>query len=138
MVDEIAIYLTITDFDCDPDEISNLLKLTPTKIYRIGELRIPQSILRNRTNGWKLKSSLSQSTIEEQVEHLLEQIRPCYEIITELGKKYEIEISCHVHCGVHIPAIHFNNNIIKQLAQLNASIDVDIYVFPEDEDEDNS
>jgi Domain of unknown function (DUF4279) len=133
MSTEISISLSLAEFKCDPDEISTLLGIVPTETWRVDELINPRGTLRYQYNGWALKSQLDTSAgLEEHMESLLKQLEPQWEIFTELGNCYDIEFSCVIYMefGDQVPAIHFNKDILQKVANLNAEIDVDLYVLP--------
>ncbi|AFZ28098.1 hypothetical protein Cylst_6130 [Cylindrospermum stagnale PCC 7417] len=128
MKSEISAAFVITDFDYDPNEITSILGILPTRTSRIGDL-IGKSILRRKENAWVLKSQLEQSAdIESHIKDVLARLQPSWEKLVEICSQYYTEISCVIYCyDQQSPAIHFNKAIIRSAFELNAQISVDYY-----------
>lgn len=128
---EINVRLAIYRFDCHPDEITQILGLTPTDIWIAGQpVRRPPSgrAKLHEENAWLLKSPLDGSSeIEEQVDALTDVIAPQADRFRDLPDNVCIELSCSVYGHEYMPAIHFTANQVRFLASLGAEIDVDVY-----------
>lgn len=127
---------TLTGSELDPDEVTMLVGVTPTKTWRVGDLIDGRATLRYKHNGWQLKAnlgaSLQQDTqLEEHVTSVLEHLRPGWLALTELGAKYDAEIACavYMHPNGQVPAIHFAKDTISRAGELHAEIDIDLYVI---------
>lgn len=136
MSNEISVAFTLTGFDFDPEEITKLLKISPTTTWRLGDL-IGKSILRCKHNGWRLNSELENSLdselensidLDNHIKYLLNKLQPSWQTLVEICYQYDAEISCVIYsCEAQGPAIHFDKEIIRCVAELNAEIDVDYY-----------
>lgn len=129
---EISVSLTLTGLDLQPDEITAKLRISPTKVWHKGDLIHPKGKNCYSDNGWSLKSQLDQSSeLEAHLKSIFEQLQPVWTILKEICFLYQTEISCVIYVSEQVPSIHFNPGILGQIHQLNASLDVDLYVLPE-------
>jgi Domain of unknown function (DUF4279) len=128
MKSEISVDFLLTGFEISPEEITNAIGIEPTKSWHIGET-IGKSKIKRKKNGWTLSSGLDKSSeLEEHLSALFEQLQARWTIFTSLCAKYDSEISCAVYCyEAQGPSIHFNKEVVKYIAELNAEIDVDYY-----------
>jgi Domain of unknown function (DUF4279) len=128
MNNEISVSFTLTGLDLDPEQITKLLKISPTNTWRLGDL-IGKSILRCKHNGWRLNSELENSAdLENHIEYLLKTLQQSWQTLVEICSQYDAEISCVIYSyEAQGPAIHFDKEIIQCVAELNAEIDVDYY-----------
>lgn len=125
-------WLLISDFDLNPDEITSQLGIEPTKTRVKGEYRLagkkkPNQMI-NTSNQWILDSELPNNiSIEKQIHFLLEKIRPHKQKFQEITKKYYTEFSCALYFYDANPGIHVDSSLLKELAELNVKLDLDIY-----------
>jgi hypothetical protein len=132
MRSELSVTFTLRGVDLDPDEVTRQLGLQPTESWRAGE---PSRLVRPARfysdNAWRLHSGLPATTdLEEQVKSLLTRLEPVWKAAVALGKGHYAEFSCVVYSyGGDRPAISFDNDVVRQIAELNAALDVDLYVL---------
>jgi hypothetical protein len=132
MKSEISASFTLTGLDLNPDEITDKLKIIPTKIWRKGDLINPKGKIFYSENGWSLQSQLNQSAeLEDHLQWIFEKLQTQWDSVREICSRYYPEISCVIYVSNQVPAIHFSQEILQEVNQLNAEIDVDIYVLPE-------
>lgn len=128
---EYHVWFGIYDFDCSPDELTSELGIKPTETRIKGEIRLIGKVKHkriNKENAWILKSELPQNTpIEKHIEHLLSKITPHKEKFIKVTNKYYTEFGCAPYYYESNPGIHLDNNLLKEIADLNAKIDIDIY-----------
>lgn len=134
MYTEVWAAFVLTGFDLDPDQVTALTGITPSKTWRLGEIINPRAIMRYQHYGWRVKSDLSLSAdLEEHVRTVLEQLKPAWPVLVELGRRYDVEIACVVRSfGGDRPSMHFDKDSVKRIAELNAALDIDLYVFDDD------
>lgn len=133
MSTEVYATFTVTGSNFDPADITAKVGVQPTKTWFQGDLISPTAKIRYQHNGWSLKSSLQGSDeLGDHVKALLEQLQMGWQPLTEICADCEAEISCVIYTAGDRPAIHFDRVILDQLDQLNAAIDVDLYVVPEE------
>ena len=124
---EISVYFLLTGKELDPQTITDKLGIAPTKTFRAGELIQPKASPQWRQNGWLLESKLHKSAeLEEHIEFILEKLQPGWNILKELGQIYEAAFDCVVYVYEYVPALCWEKNIVKKVAELNARIDVDL------------
>lgn len=115
----------------DPDKVTTLVGIDPTKTWRKGD-RIPSTILIEKYTGWTISSPEETSIhLDKQIVRLLKPIVLVKDKIIEAYNTYglEAELSCFVFVEGQTPVIHFDSQIVKLAAELGAEIDVDLYQF---------
>jgi len=130
MKTEIKINLVFFDFSMSPDDLSQKLGINATSTWRKGDQGITVPI-RKKTNGWELSSGLDKSTdFEKHIDALLAKIRPHKQQFIEMGKVLSPVLSFVVYSydGAR-PSMGFSKEAIQELAELNAEIDIDLYVL---------
>ena len=129
---EISASLTITGLDFDSQNITDKLGIIPTKTWKIGDLIHPKGPIKRKHNGWVIESNLSKDNeIEDHIKSLFEELHPVWGVLQEISNNYDLEISCVVYTDGEVPSIHLDQEIINKSQQINAEIDVDLYVLPE-------
>ncbi len=132
---EISVAFTLTDFDCDPEEITARVGITPTKTWRVGDFINKKKTMKYEYNGWKLHSKIEKNAdLESHIISVLEQLKSGWESLVKISQSYYTEISCaiYIYSDTERPAIHFSKQIIQKIAELNAEIDVDIYILTDE------
>ena len=131
---EIKAKLKIADFECSPEEITEILGICPTKIWRNGEKVHPRAKNVYKSNGWMLASPCDpvNSSVDQQIEPLLSIIKPHIDAFEKLPSGIYIELACIIRVADYRePAIWFSADTIRIIAQMRASIDIDVYDFRE-------
>jgi len=130
---EISVSFELKGSELEPEKITALLGIIPTKTWRVNDLVHPKAGVRRKSNGWSLKSQLDKSAeLDEHIKSIFEELQPSWQSLVEICKQYDALISCAVYRYQQIPAIDLDKDIVKKAAELNAGIDVDIYYLPED------
>jgi hypothetical protein len=130
---EISVSFELKGSELEPEKITALLGIIPTKIWRVNDLVHPKAGVRRKSNGWSLKSNLDQSAdLDEHIKSIFEELQPSWQSLVEICKQYDALISCAVYRYQQIPAIDLDKDIVKKAAELNAGIDVDVYYLPKD------
>lgn len=127
---EISVAFTLTDFDCDPEEITARVGITPTKTWIMGDFINKKKTIKYEYNGWKVHSKLDkEADLESHIISVLAQLKPGWQSLVKISQSYYTEISCaiYLYSDNQLPAIHFNQEILQQIAELNAEIDIDLY-----------
>lgn len=130
MKSEIKVYFRIVGFPMSPEVLTDKLGLKPTDTWKKGDAgRIAKTTFKN--NGWELSSGLNKSVdLKTHVGTLLDNITPFKKNFVKVCSEYPPDLICVVYSyGGDRPAIVFERDIIKELTELNASIDVDLYVL---------
>lgn len=120
-------------FNVEPPELfSELTGLTPTKVWRAGDLRFPtkpKSQMTHKQSGWELQSALPLETDwEEHVEALLAILETRAEQVQRVTAQFESGIQCAIYyydgCN---PGVHLSRLLVARLSALRVYVDFDIY-----------
>lgn len=125
---EIKIRLSISGFSCPPEEVTQVLGLSPTKTWRRND-SIPRTIMVYKENGWRLEAPGSPyASVEKQCTVLMERITPRLEAFKELPPGSEVELSCVIYVYHNErPSLSFSPEVIRTLATIGGLIDIDYY-----------
>lgn len=131
MRSEIKVRLTIKNFPMSPDELSQRLGLQPTTAWMKGQ---PKKLAKGSLysfNNWELDSGLNNSeSLENHLKALMGKIIPLQMNFTKVCPLYETTISCVIYSyEKDRPSIFFDKETVDLVAQLKASIDIDLYVM---------
>ena len=129
MRSDIQVYFLIRGFPVSSEELTAELGIQPTYTWNKGDpVRFGKTTYKD--NGWKISSGLDKSSdLETHVKVLLDRIAPFIENFVKVCEKYPPELVCVIYSyGGDGPAIPFDRKVIRELAALNASIDIDLYV----------
>ncbi len=135
---EISASLSFTGLNFDPQSITKELGIIPTKTWKLGDLIHPKATVTRQHNGWFLESQLSKNyELENHIKSLFEQLKPVWDIVQQMSHNYDTEISCVIYTDGEIPTIHLDQEIINKSNQINAEIDIDLYILPDHRVENN-
>ncbi|BAS58251.1 DUF4279 domain-containing protein [Leptolyngbya boryana CZ1] len=139
MDSEVYVEFSLTGIDLNPEDITSKVGIEPTKTWLKDELISPKGQIRYKQNGWKLRSHLEASDdLDEHFRVILQQLRQGWQPLIELCSVYEAEFCGVIYTSGERPAIHFDRELLKAVLQLNAEIDVDLYVLPDHDAELNA
>ena len=129
MIPKIKVEFRLTGTKILPEEITDLIGVSPTRVFRMGE-SIQGTKLTWKSNGWCFSLNDYKDTVDlgEEISFLLDHltvfstkiIRVCEE------KKLDSEISCAVYMDDETPIINLNQKVIAQLNELQTTLDVDL------------
>jgi len=127
MDSELRVRLTLTSDREDPGEVTLRTGLQPEKIWRAGD-QIGKSIRKYEQNGWQLGSDRpAEAGFGDHVESLIAKVRPVLPVFRSLKQSWEIELSCAIEVYSSSPELHLEPDALQVLAELGASIDLDLY-----------
>jgi hypothetical protein len=133
---ELIVRFQITG-EFDPAQITSALGVTASETWRKGDV-VLNTKMRHRTNGWRLMSGLgSGAGLEEQTKAILKKLEPGWNELQKLCSTLEAELSCVIYTSGYRPTIHFDSAVIQQMASIAGRIDVDLYVMPDDGDQED-
>lgn len=126
---DMQVEFTLHDFSCSPDAVTRLLGVTPTKIWSEGD-RMPPSKIKRKSNGWSLRSSATPTIadLEAHVRWLLSHLPHGLDALKQDCGNWYAEISVVVDLRDGAPVLHLPAELLGRLANIGASIDVDMYV----------
>lgn len=136
---KVRVDFLISEPDLPLDDITRELGIKPSKIIRRGQ-PTPGGKGGYRRDAWYLSSGLSPDTyLENHVRAVLQQVHPLRDKVSSLCARLNTvpEVSaCVESYGADRPALHVDEHLVLQIADLGASFDIDFYIFdPDDEDE---
>jgi hypothetical protein len=125
--------LVISGVDVSPETISEVLQLTPNKIWLKGEVVHPKATNVHTENGWVLsvESSDRELSAEKMLDKLIA-IIPAGRLVT-LRDRYKdrlsVELSIIVQLSVSgaAPSVSLSQDQVTFLARCGGSLDVDLY-----------
>jgi hypothetical protein len=125
---ETLVRLKILSTSLTPEEITKVLGIPCEKSWRIGDSRA-HTIIKETTNGWVLGSGLPDlMPLEAQIETFLEYVAQYSDKIRTLSLTSTVELSCVVY-GPTPPPLYLSNSVLSAIAQLGASLDIDLYIL---------
>jgi uncharacterized protein DUF4279 len=138
---KIELDLVLTNFDIDPNQVSEMLSLTPIVSWLKGE-SIQRTARKHKTNGWRLSSGLDNTAeLDDHINALFAKIKPALSNFNNLPTSTEKEVSCVIYIyhktnntdeEHRTPPIHLEREHVEILNQMGAEFDLDLYVLPED------
>ncbi|WP_218081798.1 DUF4279 domain-containing protein [Anthocerotibacter panamensis] len=122
--------ITLTSKALLPHTVTKALNVMPTETWEMNSLITERGKIRYHHSGWSIKlPSTGSQDLETLGDTLLDMLLPKWDLLEDICKDWEAEISCVLHIGDHPPPVHFSSRFIKAIARLNAEIDIDIYVM---------
>lgn len=120
--------IILDDKDVDlPEEVVKQTGISPSTSWHKGEVK-PGTSMQYSDNGWELKSSLPlESSLVDHINFLLSAVRPVQEQLLSLTKKYYSILSCAIYFGEESPEVHLDNELLRQIGELNLKFDLDLY-----------
>ena len=125
---EIKASFLITGFSC-AHEVTEVIGVQPTETWVKGD-RIGKSILIRKSNGWRLRSRLSlRADLERHARHILKRIYPRgTKLLSLKGYQGNFSVAMYIYDSDR-PPIVLPAEVVQQMAQLRASVDIDLYNF---------
>ena len=122
-------YFWVSDFDCDPEVISDILGLKPNRSFKKGDLISDKSKNRWKHSSWEYLSSLprNEPCQDAHISNLVEVMLKKKDAIKKLKEKYEIGINCVGYYHDANPGFHMSADLINSCSTLGISIDFDLY-----------
>jgi len=117
----------------DPEEITQLLKLAPSRSFKAGDQRGTTS-LRWSHGYWGISSegSIHSTDLEVHLEWLISQLLPVRNKLNEVRASVDTVayISCYWESATGNGGPRFSSKIMGQLAMLDLELRLDIYFAP--------
>ncbi|MDR1008485.1 MAG: DUF4279 domain-containing protein [Campylobacteraceae bacterium] len=127
-VNEIKVSIKIHDFECDASQISDILGIQSTDIWKKGEPRQPKALVVHDANGWEYEIiKFDIIYVGEMVDELVGIFEDRLENFKQLPKECYIQISIICFFKRGMPSIAFNKRAIDFIHKIGAEIDFDLY-----------
>lgn len=128
MTEKCFVRLKIISKLLTPQEITQILGIPFDTAWKIGDQK-PGSSVKTKENTWIVDSGLAEeSELESQIEALLERLRPVNSRMKLLPAGTVIDVSCAIYAP-SVPALYFDNAVIKRIGDLGANFDIDLYIL---------
>jgi hypothetical protein len=127
-------YFYAEGFSCDPEEITTLLKITPTEFRRKGDAG--RNGLPIKANSWTVEDASPRKDhfFEKHLESILTKIEPASEAILRLSDQCTIGVNCVGYFEGCNPGFEISPNLLRRLGALKLTLGFDLYAFPKSED----
>ncbi|MCB1591405.1 MAG: DUF4279 domain-containing protein [Alphaproteobacteria bacterium] len=136
--DEITTAISITsrgrEKHFNKDEISELLKATPTTAWTAGEpvfLGNGQKVF--NYSSWGLSTDWERITIDLQIEKLLSLCTKDMNAWKEINQAYDCDIGIGANMFSQHKGTNISSSILKELAERGLGIDLCVYYYEEEE-----
>jgi hypothetical protein len=117
----------ISDFSCDPDEITAALTVDPSEIYRRGQ-QMGKGPRRVDSPVWRLQSPRESLSLDEHLDWLLDALPADLSALRSCTGWWISQVAAAVHIiGSQGVGIAVTEAQVERMAKLGASLDVDIY-----------
>jgi len=123
---EIRVHLNFTGFERHPSEVTAFVGLSPAKTWEAGGF-IERSTRRYSSNGWRLSPSENYADVEAGIDTLLAAASAHWKELRDLSRESKVELSVVVYVYESAPPLHIRHDQVARVAELNASIDMDLY-----------
>jgi len=128
------VVLRMVGKDLDPDEITNLLGLSPCFSQPAASLKREFKKVCNSKDGhWSLKSRLrSNATLQNQVKDIYQQIKPKSKILKKILKnniEADLSISVQPHEDLEYVGYMFPAEIINEFTSIGIDIRFSVILF---------
>lgn len=129
---KVKVKLMILGFTEQPDEMSRILGVSPSRTWTKGEPVAPGAHNRQPQNGWQLSAPVDPINAEANsaVESLLS-LFPDRSAFRRLPSEAEVQLTCTVYAYGERPWLYFSRQTVSMLGEIGASLDVDIYDLSE-------
>lgn len=127
---EVGLSFIIFGFDCEPDEITEILKIAPTRIWlRNGSARVGDVESRDE-NGWELASPSTTPNVPlvDQIDALVAILAPHKECFSRLPRTARLKLRCIAYGYEYLPAMGLSREQIRFLAGVDAGFDLEAHL----------
>ena len=120
----------------EPDEITRIVRCSPTRSCRAGELMKSPSgkpLRKAKEGAWMLKAETrSPANLDDQIMNLFTQLNPETEIWAKINQNYRAELFCGLMLETFNEGIGLKGQTIREIGSRGLLIDFDIYYLNED------
>jgi uncharacterized protein DUF4279 len=135
-MDETRLYFAIGGWGDDPELVTRLMGLAPSRVVRKAERRPGGSPLGARYELWALDSSLDGSaSFEDHLSSLLDQLELNAVGTRECVRRFDAVLQCASRFETSNPGFALSPELVARVAALTLGFDFDLYVSPQDEPE---
>jgi len=134
---ELIMRLTVISDELSSAQMITTLDIVPNRAWDIGDFR-PQTRCKEKNNGIIIDSGIERKgSIEEHTEAITAKLEPLRSALLDLSENCEISLSVVYYSTYCNPRLWFDNSFMSLLASINASLEMDGYVFDSENEEKN-
>jgi hypothetical protein len=128
-------YFHVSEFDCTPDEITNILGLKPTDAWCKGEKWGVDNIRERKEKFWRYKTSESTNDYYTNIhfKELLDKLEKQKENLANLPSEVKTGITYVSTCYFPNIGVILEYELLERIVNLGLSLDFDIYSLSNDE-----
>jgi hypothetical protein len=124
--DEMRVEFRITGFSCSPRLVSDALNVGATDSWEAGD-SVAGSAIKRSGNGWVLRlAATGLSPLEQRVSQILTALPENLAVLKRVTVAWDAQLSCAVYTHGDIPELSLASSQVARLAELGASIDIDV------------
>jgi len=132
---EIKVRYLLAGFEVEPEEITKVLDLSPSTVWRGGDA-IAGTARKYKENGWLLQAPATRGEgIASQLSALLDLLESRGDKLKGIVSHCYSEFSCVIYANEYVPEIHLEAEIVQRIGRLGAAIDIDLYYMVDQESE---
>jgi hypothetical protein len=128
----------ITSTTLTSERITELLGTQPSRTWDLGDA-IERTALRRKHNGWCLLAPFEGEELDLSIptRSLLHLLTPIASRIRKLSNDFEVYcvFSYAVYLYDETPIVHFAPEVLSEIANLNAHVDIDLILLPVPKDQ---
>jgi hypothetical protein len=112
------------------ESLIRCLGVQPGKTWKKGD-SVQGTVLNRKTDGFAINSTLpADSSVSDHIKNILDRVHPHRDCIARTGKIESIKLAVVMEIyGSDRPPMQCDTKSIQMLADIGASLDVDIYTF---------
>ena len=130
---EICVYLSIFGDDFDPEDLTKAIGIKPTHTHRKGDIFRPESpSLRRKEDAWDYNLGYVHTIDSDEISDVIEEtFQGKIEVTSQFITEHSLFVKLYVVLNMdpwQTPAVGFKRSFVKMLGDLDAEIEMDIYV----------
>ncbi|TVR27547.1 MAG: DUF4279 domain-containing protein [Balneolaceae bacterium] len=126
----IQLKFTVFGSSFDPNEITELCKIQPHRIWKAGDT-IASTIMKRKNYGWTIISKEIESDgLDLLLKEMIKKITPVKSLLRDHINKHNLnsELACIITLHEEAPSINIDQKSVHFFSDLGSSIDIDIYL----------
>ncbi|OCA53129.1 DUF4279 domain-containing protein [Photorhabdus namnaonensis] len=128
----VSVYFLISGDKLNPEDVTEKLAIRPTKCWVKGA-PIPGKKRRRIDSCWLLSTGDEESLdIGEQLGKIFALLQDKKKVLVKLANEYELDYQFNIVIKIEEgikPAVSLDKMMIKELDELNAGLDIDLYIY---------
>ena len=126
----VKLRLVLTSTALSPQEISARAKITPSKIWKSGDVVHPRATNRHKENGCVVE--VEDTALSAAANQLIDRLEGQAATLANLAD-IDLELSCIVNVRGSVPELHLDPAVVAFAASIKAALDFDVYVLSSDD-----